>query len=713
MKATGQRQADQTPGEAPPGGIQLGLEQQFAALEAELDSLYEVVPFGCHSLGPDGTYLRINSKELEWLGYTREEVIGKMKPADFLTPDGNEKFRQLFPRLIKNGHIENIELELKGKDGTTRQTLLFATAINDTDGHFLMSRSVLFDITAHSRAENEQRIAAIVFNTHEGIIITDDHGVIIRVNPAFTKLTGYSEAEAVGHKPSLLQSGRHGPEFYQRMWAALKKKGFWQGEVWNRRKNGKIYAEWLTISAVVSPEGVTTNYVGTFSDITKNKKAAAEIHRLAYYDALTHLPNRVLLSDRLAQALAGGQRSGHYGALLILDLDNFKKLNDTRGHAVGDLMLAEIALRLLNVIREDDTVARMGGDEFVIMLEGLSTDAAAAAHQASLVGDKVLKAIAQPFTHENQEFYFTASIGSCLFHGHDEPAESLLKQADLALHKVKSSGRNALCFFNPAMQTTQDERSSLENNLHHALKHSQLHLHYQPQMDADRHIIGAEALLRWAHPERGIVPPDDFIPLAEDTGMILPIGRWVIASACAQLKTWSTSPLTQELVLAVNVSSRQFNQPDFVAEVRQILNESGADPTRLKIELTESIVIDNFAGITAQMLELKNLGISFSMDDFGTGFSSLSYLKRLPLDQLKIDRSFIRELASDPNDAAIVNTIITMGKTLGLHVIAEGVETEEQLQRLTEYGCTSFQGYLFSKPLPLNLFEEFVLKSEP
>ncbi|HIJ61658.1 MAG TPA: EAL domain-containing protein [Rhodospirillaceae bacterium] len=572
---------------------------------------------------------------------------------------------------------------------------------------------VVTDLSERVRAEAELRIAAIAFESQEGMVVTDPQGVIIRVNRAFTKLTGYGDKEAIGRTPAMLSSGRHDEEFYRRMWAALKTKKYWQGEIWNRRKDGKIYAEWLTISAVCTPEGEVTHFVGAFSEITKNKEAEAEIHRLAYYDALTGLPNRRLLHDRIGQALAGSHRHGRYGALLFLDLDNFKILNDTLGHDAGDKMLVEATERIKANLRTGDTVARLGGDEFVLMLEDLSAEAHEAAVQTRQVGEKIREALAQPYGLGGRDFHCSASFGAVLFRGHEEVVETLLKCADLAMYEAKNAGRNTLRFFDPSMQVALEERSALEADLRSALEGRQLHLHYQPQVDGRGRVIGAEALLRWAHPERGMVLPGEIIPLAEETGLILPIGQWVLETACAQIAAWSENQDTCELKLAINVSARQFRQADFVARIRGALEKSGAAPSRLKIELTESLVIDNLAETITRMKELKALGVLFSMDDFGTGFSSLSSLKRLPLDQLKIDRAFVLDLATDLSDAAIVQTIVTMGKTLGLDVIAEGVETEAQLERLVALGCDSYQGFLFARPMALAAFEAFLGRQIP
>ena len=687
------------------------LRQAQIELEESRDryvDLYDFAPVGYLTLTRAGLIEQINLTGANLLGEVRKKLLGH-RFARYIAPEDRDRWQRQFMRVARQGDKQSCELALLRGDGTRFYAHLDCLHLSGVNPQIRISLS---DISDRRHAEEELRIAAIAFESQEGMMVTDSHGVIVRVNPAFTRLTGYRAEEAIGKTAALLRSGRHDKTFYDHLWQTLREKGYWQGEVWNKRKNGKVYAEWLTISAVTPFDGTTTHYVGTFSEITQNKEAQAEIHRLAYYDALTHLPNRRLLMDRLGQALASSGRSGHHGAVVFLDLDNFKNLNDTRGHAVGDLLLAEVARRLHFGVREGDTISRLGdtisrlgGDEFVVVLEDLSAETVEAAAQAKLVGEKMRAALARPYDLDGREFHCTASLGITLFQSHEESVETLLKQADLALYQAKGAGRNCLRFFDPAMQSTLDEVSALEADLRLALPQAQLQLYYQPQVDSMRRVIGAEALLRWRHPQRGLVAPDLFIPLAEETGLILPIGRWVLETACARIKAWSGYAATRDLRLAVNVSARQFRQAGFVAEVEQALNNSGADPNRLKIELTESLVIDNVAETIARMQALKALGVGFSMDDFGTGFSSLSYLKRLPLDQLKIDRSFVFDLATDPNDAAIVQTIITMGHTLGLDVIAEGVETEAQLARLDQYGCTHFQGYLFSQPLPVEAFE--------
>ena len=550
------------------------------------------------------------------------------------------------------------------------------------------------------------RIAAIAFETDEGMMVTDENAVIIQVNQAFTRLTGYSAEEAIGQPPSLLKSDRQNAEFFQRMWETLHRDNKWQGEVWNRRKNGEVHPAWLSITAVVGKEGKVSNYVGAFVDFTERKKAEEEIHHLAFFDSLSQLPNRRLLLDRLRQAVVASARSQTGGALLFIDLDNFKTLNDTKGHGIGDLLLIEVAKRLQACVREGDTLSRFGGDEFVVLLVGLSEERGQAAVQAQGVGEKVLEALNQSYILDGNEFHSTSSIGITLFANYQQNLDELLKQADTAMYEAKKSGRNTLRFFDPVMQETLEARAELEVGLRDALLKQEFRPYYQMQVNSSGRILGAEVLLRWIHPERGLISPLQFIPLAEETGLIISIGAWVLESACQQLKVWEAESHTRDLQLAVNVSGRQFRQPDFVTRVRDILDRTAINPLRLKLELTESIVLDDVADTIAKMQALRELGVSFSMDDFGTGYSSLAYLTQLPLKQLKIDQSFVRNIGTKASDATIIQTIIGMANNLNIEVIAEGVETQEQRDFLERMGCMHYQGYLFGKPVPV---EEFIL----
>ena len=575
------------------------------------------------------------------------------------------------------------------------------------------------EIAERSRAEAELRIAAIAFDSQEGMMVTDAHGVILRVNRAFVEETGYSAEDVVGRKRTMLTSGREDAALDDAMWETVQRCGAWQGEVWDRRKNGEVYPVWLTISAVKGQGGLVTHYVATHIDITQRKAVEDQLHKLAFYDPLTQLPNRRLLLDRLGHVLAGSTRSRNQGAIMFIDLDNFKALNDTQGHDVGDRLLAEVAQRLKSSVRQGDTVARLGGDEFVVMVQDLAADSMVVA-QVEAVAEKILAALDCPYRlvfdaelgrRNALNYHCTASIGITLFGAHSTNVDELLKQADLAMYQAKDSGRNAIRFFDPEMQAAITSRVALEADLREAVEAGQFQLYYQPQVVGESHrLTGVEALLRWHHSRRGMVPPSEFIPLAEETGLILPLGQWVLETACAQLATWASQPEMAQLTVAVNVSAHQIRQADFVDQVLAVLADAGANPQRLKLELTESLLVSNVEDIIAKMTLLKSRGVGFSLDDFGTGYSSLSYLKRLPLDQLKIDQSFVNEVLTDANDAAIAKMIVALAESLGLAVIAEGVETEEQRNFLAESGCHAYQGYLFSKPLPLAGFEQWIGK---
>jgi diguanylate cyclase (GGDEF)-like protein/PAS domain S-box-containing protein len=566
-------------------------------------------------------------------------------------------------------------------------------------------------MSVQEEREAALRVAAIAFETDEGMLVTDADAKIIRVNQAFTRLTGYSAEEAIGRNPSMLSSDRQNAEFFEKMWESLRLNHSWQGEIWNKRKNGEVYPEWLNITAVIGNDGRVMNYVGAFVDFTERKQAENEIHLLAFYDPLTQLPNRRLLLDRLRQAVLAGARKQTGGALLFIDIDNFKTLNDTKGHGVGDLMLVEVSERLHTCVREGDTLSRFGGDEFVLLLEGLSEDRTHAAIQAQGVGEKVLEALRQPYLLEGCDFHSSSSVGITLFINYSDKLDELLKQADTAMYEAKKSGRNTLRFFDPLMQETLEVRAQLEVGLRDALRKQEFTLYYQMQISQTGGVLGAEVLVRWISPSRGLISPLEFIPLAEETGLIIPIGAWVLERACWQLKQWEADRQTRDLQLAVNVSGRQFRQDKFVEDVCEIIARTGINPHRLKLELTESIVLDNVDDTIAKMQALRKMGISFSLDDFGTGYSSLAYLTQLPLKQLKIDQSFVRNIGIKDSDATIIQTIIGMANNLGMEVIAEGVETLEQRAFLEANGCMLYQGYLYSKPVPVDQFEGLLGRS--
>jgi len=551
------------------------------------------------------------------------------------------------------------------------------------------------------KADADLRVAATAFESLEGMAITDADHVILRVNRAYTDITGYSERDALDRELTVCDEAA----LQQRIWEGVATHGAWQGEVWQQRKNGGRFPCWLVVTAVRDAAGDITHHVCALTDITERKASEQEIRNLALFDFLTQLPNRRCLMDRLQHALAASARTGQCGALLFIDLDNFKDLNDTLGHNVGDLLLQQAARRFVGCVRESDTVARLGGDEFVIMLENLADDTELAAEQARAIGAKLLARQNEPYVMGPHQHSCTSSVGITVFRGEQESVEDLLKQTDLAMYQAKAAGRNTMCFFDPAMQTVVSARAALDADLRQGLSLQQFMLHYQPQVDSEGRITGAEALLRWQHPSRGLVPPMQFIPAAEASGLILPLGAWVLEQACAQLVAWSRQPATAALELAVNVSPRQFHQADFVEQVMGALIRSGASPRLLKLELTEGLLLDDVEASIAKMSLLAAAGIGISLDDFGTGYSSLAYLKRLPLSQLKIDRSFVRDILHNTDDAAITKTILTLASSMGLSAIAEGVESVEQQNYLARQGCLAFQGYLFGPPLPVAQFE--------
>jgi len=565
------------------------------------------------------------------------------------------------------------------------------------------------DITQRKRNEERLNIAAIAFESPQGMMVTDAHGRIVQVNSAFSGITGYAEADVLGHTPAVLSSGKHDEAFYRAMWDAIGAKGMWVGEIWNRRKNGEIYPEWLSIAAVVGNGGAVTHYVATFTDITVSKAASDEIRSLAFYDPLTRLPNRRLFLDRLKHAISAIHRHRMHGALLFLDLDNFKTLNDTLGHSTGDLLLQHVAQRLSLCVRDSDTVARLGGDEFVLIIEDLGPTAVEAAAQTKSICNKILAELNAPYRLASHTCHSTPTIGATLFNDSRQKPDELLMQADIAMYQAKRSGRNTMCFFDHEMQLKIAAKAQLESDLRQAIDKEEFELYYQVQVDRILGPVGAEALIRWNKPGHGFVPPSEFIPLAEEMGLIARIGNWALDAACRQLAAWQLRPETRGLVVAVNVSARQFRQGGFRSSVLAALERHGVRPRHLKLELTEGVLIENTPETIASMTALRDAGLSFALDDFGTGYSSLQYLKKLPLEQLKIDQSFVRELVDNEGDQAIVRTIVAMAHSLSLDVIAEGVETEAQREMLENFGCNRYQGYLFSKPVPAAELEKLML----
>ncbi|NNM52789.1 MAG: EAL domain-containing protein [Pseudomonadales bacterium] len=671
--------------------------------------LYEFAPVGYLTISRQGLISEINLTGSTLLGIERKKLV-KRRFAQFIAPEDRERWHRMFLGIMaeEEAEIQSFEFVMVRFNGSSFYALIDCQR-KDAIGEQPTLRVTLADIHKLKESEAELRIAAVAFEAQEGMMVTDAHNTILRVNEAFIKITGYAPEEVIGKNPQILGSGLQDSAFYTAMWEQLGQQGIWSGEIWNKRKNGEIYPESLSITTVKNRHGDITNYVASFADITLSKSAANEIQHLAFNDPLTNLPNRRFLMDRLEHELASSTRTGHKGALLFLDLDNFKVLNDTMGHNIGDLLLKLVAERLITCVRDCDTVARLGGDEFVILLEGLGEHLLEAASQADAVASKILMTLSQPYLLEGHEHNSSASIGVTLIDENKLHIEELLKQADIAMYQAKQSGRSSIRFFDQQMQENISARVKLEEELRRALINKDLVLHYQFQTHLGQ-VTGAEALVRWQHPQQGIVYPVEFIALAEETGLILPLGAWVLEAACAQLKAWKLSNLTRDLLLSINVSARQFFQPDFVAQVACTLQRYDVNPNLIKFELTEGVLIKSIEETIATMTTLKAMGIKFSLDDFGTGYSSLQYLKRLPLDQLKIDKSFVHDITIDHRDRAVVRTIIGMAESLGLEVIAEGVETEGQKLCLLNIGCSNFQGYLFGKPMQISEFET-MLKS--
>ena len=649
----------------------------------------------------NGKFLEANDAYCQLIGYSREELLD-MTIYDVETPVQTEATNRHIANIIAVGS-DRFETQNRCKNG---RILSIEASANYSSTYGGQLYCFVRDITERIEGEEALRLAGSVFhNMEEGVLVVDSNARIIAVNPAFTAITGYTSDEVLGKNPRLLSSGKHPPEFYKEMWQQLLNKGTWAGEIWDKRKNGELYPKWLTISAVRNERHEIFQYVAIFSDITARKRAEDEIITLAFYDALTQLPNRRLLLDRFRSALSKSARNHLYGAVLFLDMDRFKNLNDTLGHDFGDQLLIEVARRIHAHVREVDTVARFGGDEFVILLEEVSENAEDASQKVALIAEKLRVALSTPYSLKGHEHHSSPSIGVCLYCGNEESVDVLLKHADMAMYQAKEAGRNAVRFFDPVMQHAVETRAALEADLRHAVIDRQLLLFYQLQVGDDHLPLGAEALVRWIHPVRGMVMPAQFIPIAEESSLILDIGYWVLETACLQLAAWAKNSQMCSLTLAVNVSAQQFSQNDFVSTVTALTRLHGVNPARLKLELTESLILNDVADVVAKMRALKDIGVQLAMDDFGTGYSSLSYLKQLPLDQLKIDQSFVRDIAMNNDDAVMIKAIIDMAQNFRMDVIAEGVETEEQLDFLKLNGCMSYQGYLFSKPVPLDEFE--------
>ncbi len=623
-----------------------------------------------------------------------------------LHPDDRETMEKIYRSCVA-GELQEYRAEFRQAcaDGSWKWILSVGNIVErDANGAPLRMLGMHTDIDYLKQTETNLRLLAKVFQSSgESIMVCDAAGNIIEVNRSFTKITGYFPDEVIGKNPNLLSSGRHDAAFYDRMWQTLSEQGYWQGEIWNRRKNGELFPELLGISTVRDTQGRLTHYIAVFSDITERKATEAKIEYLAHHDALTHLPNRILLRDRFEQAVAHASRNNSLVALLFLDLDHFKRINDTMGHDIGDHLLQGIATRLVNCLREVDIVCRQGGDEFIIVLTDLMDN-----DTVVQIAQKILLQLNAPFDIDGMQIVTSFSIGISIYPVDNMSFEGLLNQADTAMYAAKKQGRNTFRFFSNDMNIASIERMEMENGLRRALENNELSLYYQPQYSInDRQLMGAEVLLRWTKSTGERIPPSKFIPVAEDIGLIVPIGDWVLNEACRQNRRWHDAGL--KLSINVNVSALQFKQGNMLKSVQSALASSGLEPRYLELELTESTLMVDIDAIVNVMVELRKLGVTFAIDDFGAGYTSLSYIKRITIDKLKIDRSFVNDLSCGrPKDQAIIQAIVQLGHTLNIQVLAKGVETADQLDQLLQIGCENIQGYYLNRPLPAIEFEQEV-----
>lgn len=668
-------------------------QKHLSDAENMIDQLRGSLNNGFVRYSPDGRITEFNETYRKMLGYEDDELKG-MLLRELTTQDSYLVERGIYEeQLVSQGQSEIYEKQEIRKDGSFIPVEKCSFICYDDQCVVESIWAIVSDISQRKDYEKKLNLLASVFeNTVEGIVITDLDGTIEEVNPGFTAITGYNLNEAIGKNPSLLKSDHHGSEFYADMWRVLKETGHWSGEIWNRRKNGESYPERLSINAVTDYKGHVSHYIGVFYDITDIKQGEEQLHHQAHHDALTGLPNRTLFIDRLENALIRSRRSNSSVGVMFLDMDNFKNINDSLGHNVGDLLLRKIATTLGEIVREEDTVARFGGDEFVILLPAPESE-----RDVCKVAKRILATFSEPIKLDDNESYASFSIGISLSPGDGFDAQSLIKNADLAMYRAKEEGKNSYRLFTEKMNQDVSRRLDLENNLRRALERDEFVLFYQPKVDiATGTITGCEALVRWNR-DGNLISPAEFIPVAEETGLIVPIGEWILRRACRDAQSWVDHGYP--LSVAINLSPRQFKQKNLNSMILMVLEETGLSPELLELEITEGIVMDDVKGAINILNLLREKGIHFAIDDFGTGYSSLQYLRQLPLDTLKIDRAFIKDLPKNKEDAAITQATLSMAHALGLKVVAEGVETESQLHFLRNSSCEQLQGYLFSKPV--------------
>lgn len=682
-------------------------ETALVESEKRYRNIYDSVPVMICTTDADHNIQDINSTWIETTGYIHQDVVGKPLGDFFSSHD-----QKIIASTIETAwagqetRVNEDYVRIIGADG--EEIVVSHSAVyTATSGDQAVTINVLEDMRESYRSAQQLKLAATAFETHEALVIRDEQKRVLRVNAAFSEITGYPQNAIQNSELDYFT-----PDDEADVWSLAFANGKWQGNGICVRKDGTSFNAYQTVTAVKDDAGVTTHYVENFNDITDYVKALAETERLAYFDSLTELPNRRQLTERLEESLSAAKRTNVYGAVMFIDLDHFKNINDAVGHSVGDQVLQQVSQRLLKILRKEDTIARLGGDEFVVLIPQISDTRVLAENQAINIAEKIQRDLRRLYYLGDHEFHITPTIGVSLFSAEDKSVDDILKQADTAMYRAKEEGRNQTKFYHVSMQDLAQERLSIEKDLRTAIQRDEMHLVYQPQVLSNGKIFGAEALLRWKHPSRGFVSPAVFIPIAEETGLIIEIGRWVLDQAFKTLAAWSKAPFYPLIEhLSINVSSRQFSSQDFVVDVARRLRAQGADARKVVLEVTESTVIDKIQATVSKMEELKKFGVRFSVDDFGTGYSSLAYLSRLPLDQLKIDRTFVSNISSDPANGVIVETIISMGQHLGLQTVAEGVEDDFQLKFLNERHCNAYQGYYFSKPLETADFERMLMSA--
>ena len=685
-RTPGRREADRDPGKRTPERATVLANMGVARLEGD-------------------RFVWVNKRMEDLFGFETDELVG-LSPEVLCASAGDfEKVRRAALPRPAEAATGVIECQMKRKDGSLVWVELFGKAVDAADDS-KGSVWIVQDITRQRQAEEHLRLASTIFEiTAEAILVSDSRNRIVMVNPAFTEITGYTQEEVAGQNPAILSSGRHGAEFYDSMWDALARSGRWEGEIWNRRKNGEVFPEWLSIAAVRGESDGTEYYVAAFSDITKRKRDEERISFQANYDALTEIPNRRLIQDRVDQALAQAAHTGERVGVLYLDMDNFKFVNDTMGHGVGDVVLGEMARRMRSCLRDRDAIGRMESDEFMVFLAAIGS-----AEETTMVARRLLEAVSRPMVlaGRRDDIVITASIGISVYPDDGDTTAKLVRNAATAAFHAKERGRNNYQFFTDDMNIRAMERLSLENRLRRAMEKGEMVLHYQPKVSL-RHgrIVGMEALVRWNSPDEGLVPPGEFIPLAEETGLIVPLGEWVLRTACVQAKAWQDAGLAP-LRMAVNLSARQLSKPDLLADVIRILDETGLAPEHLEMEITESSLMERADDAIATLEEMRAMGIHLTADDFGTGYASLNYLRNFPLDAIKIDRSFVSDIGGGRGASMLAAAVIAIGQSLDLKVTAEGVENEAQLAFLRQHWCDEIQGSYFSPPLPAAEFEVLV-----